>query len=119
MIKFLLARIGGDYVAASAELLFKDTIYGWYGGMDRAYSKYTPNELLMWYILEWGVKNGYKVYDFGGAGKPDEDFGVRDFKAKFGGELVCFGRNKKIHVPFLLKLSEFGYKFYREVLRYI
>jgi len=28
-----------------------------------------------------------------GAGKPSEKYGVRDFKAKFGGNLVNFGRN--------------------------
>jgi hypothetical protein len=71
MIKFFLVRVGDAYVAASAELVYKDVIYGWYGGMDRAYSKYTPNELLMWHILSWGMENGYRVYDFGGAGKPD------------------------------------------------
>ena len=119
MIKFLLARIGSDYIAASAELLFKDIIYGWYGGMDRAYSKYTPNEILMWHILEWGSNNGYKVYDFGGAGKPNEEFGIREFKAKFGGQLVCFGRNTKIHSSVRFKVSEFGYKLYRQFLSHL
>lgn len=118
MIKFLLARIGTEYVAASAELLFKDVIYGWYGGMNRDFSKYTPNELLMWHILEWGASNGYKVYDFGGAGKPGEEFGVRDFKAKFGGDLVCYGRYSKVHQPNLLRWSERGYKLFQKILGY-
>jgi serine/alanine adding enzyme len=93
MVKFLLVKVEDAYAAASVELLFKDTIYGWYGGLDRSFSSYNPNELLTWYILEWGARNGFRVYDFGGAGKPEEEYGVRDFKAKFGGELVCFGRN--------------------------
>jgi lipid II:glycine glycyltransferase (peptidoglycan interpeptide bridge formation enzyme) len=118
MIKFLLARIGSEYVAASAEMLFKDVIYGWYGGMNREYSKYTPNELLMWHILEWGASNGFKIYDFGGAGKPGEEFGVRDFKAKFGGQLVCYGRYTKVHQPNLLKWSERGYKLFQKLLGY-
>jgi lipid II:glycine glycyltransferase (peptidoglycan interpeptide bridge formation enzyme) len=70
----------------------------------------------MWYILEWGVKNGYRVYDFGGAGKPGEEYGVRNFKAKFGGQLVCFGRNIYIHKPLQLKLSKLGYAIYRRFL---
>ncbi len=118
MIKFLLARIGTEYVAASAEMLFKDVIYGWYGGMNREFSKYTPNELLMWHILEWGASNGYKVYDFGGAGKPEEESGVRDFKAKFGGQLVCYGRYTKVHQPNLLKWSERGYKIFQQMLEF-
>jgi serine/alanine adding enzyme len=116
MVRFTLARVGQTPVAASVELIYKDLIYGWYGGVDRDYGSYVPNELLMWHILEWGAENGYGLYDFGGAGKPDEEYGVRDFKAKFGGELVCFGRNTCVHAPFLLRLSELGYRIYRRLL---
>ena len=117
MVKFLLARIDDSYVAGSVELIYKDTIYGWYGGMDRAYSNYMPNELLLWHIFRWGAENGYKVYDFGGAGKPDEEYGVRDFKAKFGGKLVCYGRNTFVHAPALLAISKRGYPIYRKLRR--
>jgi lipid II:glycine glycyltransferase (peptidoglycan interpeptide bridge formation enzyme) len=110
MIRFWLARIGTTYAAASAELVYKDVVYGWYGGMDRAYAEDLPGELLMWHILEWGAEAKYKTYDFGGAGKPGEAYGVRDFKAKFGGRLVCFGRNIYIHAPGLLRLSTLGYR---------
>jgi len=116
MARFLLASVDGTTAACSVELTYKDTIYGWYGGSDRAYSQFCPNEMLMWHILEWGANNGYRVYDFGGAGKPDEEYGVRDFKAKFGGDLVCFGRNTCVHAPTSLKLSEWGYDIYRRFL---
>lgn len=116
MAKFLLAKVEGVTAACSVELPYKDIIYGWYGGSDREYSDYLPNEMLIWHILEWGANNGYRVYDFGGAGKPDEEYGVRDFKAKFGGELVNFGRNTCVHSPTLLKLSKQGYEVYRRFL---
>ena len=116
MARFYLARIGSAYVAATAELPYKDVIYGWYSGVDRNYASEYPGELLMWEILRWGSENGYKVYDFGGAGKPDEKSGVRDFKAKFGGQLVCYGRNTKIHSPQLIKVSKLGYKVYRKLM---
>jgi serine/alanine adding enzyme len=115
MIRFLVAQIGTTYVAASAELLYKDVIYGWYSGVNRAYADDYPGEMLMWDILEWGVKAGYKRYDFGGAGKPAEVYSVRDFKAKFGGDLVCFGRNTKVHCPGLLRVSGWGYQLYRQL----
>lgn len=117
MAQFWLARAGDTYAAASVELRYKDVIYGWYSGVDRQYADLSPGELLMWHVLQWGVENGYKVYDFGGAGKPGEEYGVRDFKAKFGGKLVCFGRNTCIHSPRLLRLSEFGYRIYRHWFR--
>ncbi len=115
MVKFWLARVDEVYVATSVELLYKSIMYGWYGGVDRAYASYTPSELLTWHILKWGVEHGYKVYDFGGAGKPGEEYGVRDFKAKFGGKLVSYGRNTCVHAPFLLRLSALGYGVYRRL----
>ncbi len=115
MIRFTLATVSDIPVAASVDLLYKDVIYGWYGGMDRAYSRHVPNELLMWHLLKWGAEHGYHVYDFGGAGSPDEEYGVRDFKAKFGGRLVCYGRNTCVHRPALLWLSTQGYQFTRRL----
>lgn len=110
MVRFLLVRIDETYAASSVELLYKDTIYGWFSGLDRRFQRYNPNEFLMWHILEWGIDNGYKSYDFGGAGDPDEEYGVRDFKAKFKGDLVSYGRNFCVHAPILLRLSIMGYK---------
>jgi len=116
MVRFTFARVDGTPAAVSVELLYKDILYGWYGGMDRTYSSFVPNELLMWHILQWGAENGYSHYDFGGAGKPDEEYGVRDFKAKFGGKLVCYGRNIWIPHPWLLRACKTGYELYRRFL---
>jgi lipid II:glycine glycyltransferase (peptidoglycan interpeptide bridge formation enzyme) len=116
MVKFLLAKVGETCVAGSVELVYKNVIYGWYGGMERSYSRYYPNEVLMWYILKWGAEHGFQVYDFGGAGTPDEEYGVRDFKAKFGGDLVCYGRHTYVHMPFLFKLGQLGYAIYQKYL---
>jgi serine/alanine adding enzyme len=110
MAQFWLAHIDNTYVAASAELVYKDTIYGWYSGVDRAYASETPGEQLMWRVLEQGAMSGFKTYDFGGAGLPDQKSGVRDFKAKFGGRLDCYGRNTCVHAPLLLHLSKLGYR---------
>jgi serine/alanine adding enzyme len=115
MVKFLLAWVEDVCIAGSVELAYKDTIYGWYGGMDRDYGSYNANELLIWHIFEWGAENGYKTYDFGGAGKPDEEYGPRDFKAKFGGELVCYGRNTFVHAPGMLAISKQGYRLYQKL----
>jgi serine/alanine adding enzyme len=114
MIRLVLAYVGQVPVATSIELMYKDVVYGWYSGMDRRYSRYMPNELLMWNILQWGASGGYRIYDFGGAGKPDVEYGVREFKAKFGGTLVCFGRNTFVHAPLGLRLGTLGYDILRK-----
>jgi lipid II:glycine glycyltransferase (peptidoglycan interpeptide bridge formation enzyme) len=41
-----------------------------------------------------------------GAGKPDEDYGVRDFKAQFGGTLVEHGRFLKVNNPLIYKAAQ-------------
>ncbi len=110
MVRFSLAMVGSSPAAASIDLLFKRVIYGWYGGLDRRYAAFLPNELLTWSILKWGAENGYRHYDFGGAGRPDERYGVRDFKAKFAGEPVSFGRNVCVHSPTLYRLCRAAYK---------
>lgn len=116
MIRFALARAGNQPAAVSIELLYKDVVYGWYGGMDRSFAAYVPNELLMWNILEWGATHGFRQYDFGGAGKPHERYGVRTFKAKFGGKLVCYGRNIWIPKRSWYLLSKAAYATLRPLL---
>lgn len=115
MLRFYLARVGDVPVAASAELSHKDTIYGWYSGIERPYCNYVPGELLMWHVLQWGAENGYRTYDFGGAGKPGEAYGVRDFKAKFGGRLVEYGRFTVTHAPIRIGLSKLCYRVYQQL----
>ena len=49
-------------------------------------------------------------FDMMGAGTPDNAYGVRDFKARFGGTEVEHGRFKHISRPLLYKLGEWGVK---------
>ncbi len=116
MARFTLAFVGNEPASVSVELLYKEVIYGWYGGIDRRFIAQVPNEILTWNILAWGCQNNYHVYDFGGAGKPNEKYGVRDFKAKFGGDLVCFGRNTWIARPMLMDVSKLAYSALRHLL---
>ncbi len=113
MVWFTIAYVDKKPGAVSIELAYKNVLYGWYGGVDRQFAAHVPNEKLMWNILEKGSKEGFRTYDFGGAGTPDQEYGVRDFKAKFGGELVSFGRFTCIHSKFLYELNRRCYKIYR------
>jgi serine/alanine adding enzyme len=72
-----------------------------------------PAECITWHRIDWGRGHGFAHYDFGGAGSPHKRYGVRDFKAKFGGQLVNFGRYRKVYSPWKLALAERAY----EVLR--
>ncbi len=116
MFKIFLAHADEHYISACLFLLYKDRIIYWYGGTDRAFSAYAPNELLLWHAMQWGQQNHFKLFDLGGAGQPDKPYGPRDFKAKFGGELVNFGRNTCVHSPLRLKISEAAYRVMRRFL---
>lgn len=119
MAKMLLARVQGRYVAVSLEMPYKNVIFSWYSGYDQEYRTFYPNDSLVWCILEWGARNGYRCYDFGGAGRPGVPYGVRDFKAKFGGRLVNYGRHTCVHAPCALALSRRGYGIYSKMMRYL
>ena len=94
---------------------FGETIYDWYAGAKQeAYKKY-PNDLIPWVVFEWGKENGYQKFDFGGAGKPDEKYGVRDYKKKFGGDFVSPGRYEIVHNKLLMMLGKLAYKIYKKV----
>ena len=116
LARFQAIYLDGKPIAVTIDLYYKDRVYYWYGGMDRDYRAKHPNEYLRWHVISQGKKDGYGLFDFGGAGKPEQVYGVRDFKAKFGGELVGFGRNVYEHSPRLLRLSTFGYGVVRKLL---
>lgn len=116
MFKIFLARVDEHYIGACLLLIYKGRIIDWYAGTDRAFSSFYPMESLVWHTLQWGKEHGSCMFDFGGAGKPDEDYGPRKFKAKFGGELVEYGRNTCVHSRLRFRISQLGYRLYRQFL---
>lgn len=116
MINIFIAKVDGVATGALTLLRYKGVLLYWYTGTLRDYSAYRPADLLVWHALEHGSRTGCHLFDFGGGGRPDEEYGVRDFKAKFGGELVNFGRNVRVHAPLRLQLSQKGYQMVRGLL---
>ncbi|MBN1892864.1 GNAT family N-acetyltransferase [bacterium] len=115
MIHVFLFTYQGKNVAAHMDLSYKDTVFGWYGGLDRRYSKLNISEYSYGYTLSYFVSRGFNGYDFGGAGRPEEKYGVRDHKAKFGGDLVNFGRYMKVHAPIRFHLGNAVYQSTRKI----
>lgn len=115
LVRFFGAINRDKLIGVIIVLCYKDRVYDWYAGSRREYYHKYPNDLLPWETFLWGKKNGYKIFDFGGTGKPNQPYGVRDYKKKFGGEFVCFGRYEKIHKPFLMKIAKLGFKLWQEL----
>ena len=107
MIDYKNTIIGGIV----CPVLKNKTIYEWYVcGKDGKYENVYPGVLATWAAMQYANKNNIRVFDFMGAGKPGEDYGVREFKSKFGGELVEYGRYIYVSKPQLYKLGKLGVK---------
>ncbi len=116
MARILLARADGQYASTIVQLLYKGTIFVWYMGFDKAMHDFYPNDAITWTSLQWGSEHGFSTFDWGGAGRPNQPYGPRNFKAKYGGRLVNYGRATYVHRPFALALSRIGYAVYRRAL---
>ena len=121
-IKFFVVKDSEDNMIGFRTILcFKNLMYDYYAGSSRKASNKYPNDVCVLKTLEWGCNSNYTLFDFGGAGKPNEEYKVRDFKLTFGGELKNFGRFIKIHSKPIyytadLFLSFFGQLFHFEIL---
>jgi lipid II:glycine glycyltransferase (peptidoglycan interpeptide bridge formation enzyme) len=116
MLRVLMARRGDQDIGALMLLIYRNMLHYWYTGTLEQFFEYRPADLLVWHSLVLGKEMGCTTFDFGGAGRPDEVYRVRDFKAKFGGDLVNYGRNVCVHAPFRLGVSRAGYGLVRKFL---
>lgn len=112
-IRAFVVRHEGEIIGCRFVLCYKQMIYDWYAGSDPAHHDKYPNDILPWEVIRWGSTHGFRIFDFGGAGKPGEPYGVRDYKKKFGGEIVSFGRFQKNHKPCLNRAARIGFRAWR------
>ena len=125
--KYLLVRhegkvIGGMMIVTSErineltserinELTNGGCTYEWYiCGLDTEYKEQYPSVMATWAAMEYANQHGLARFDVMGAGEPGVPYGVRDFKAEFGGELVEHGRYLCVLKPMLYKLGTIGVK---------
>jgi lipid II:glycine glycyltransferase (peptidoglycan interpeptide bridge formation enzyme) len=109
-----LIKLGEKTIGGRIPLLYEGKIFAWYGSALREFSRFYPNDFSIWELMRWGCRNNYSIFDFGGAGHPDEHYGVRDFKMQFGGNLVNYGRYRKILHPYYYKIADNGFKYWRK-----
>lgn len=116
LIDFYLATLEGEVVGSRVVLKYRGTVHDWYAG-SKQNTNYV-NEAIVWHMMcEYAGKE--KIFDFGGAGHPDKPYGVREFKKRFGGEEVEYGRYKKVHNKSREELMKSGLKIYKTVGKYV
>ena len=108
--KYLLVKHEGKIIGGMmCPILEGKAIYEWYVcGLDEEYKDLYPSVMATNAAIEYAQANGLPLFDFMGAGKPNEPYGVRDFKMEFGGELVKHGRFLCVRKPLLYWIGKIG-----------
>lgn len=109
--KYLLVKHADRVIGGIMCPMQGGVIYEWFVcGLDTDYHDQYPSVMATYAAMDYAVKHGMKRFDVMGAGKPDIPYGVRDFKAEFGGQLVEYGRFLYINRPLLYRIGVWGVK---------
>lgn len=110
--RFILVELNGEIIGGTVcvELPGK-CLYEWFVcGRDGEWKSIFPSSLATYAGIRYAAEHGCTRFDMMGAGKPDEAYGVRDFKARFGGEQVEYGRFLCVRKPLLYWIGKLGVK---------
>lgn len=110
--KYLLVKYNGKVIGGMMCPIFAGkAIYEWYVcGLDEVYREQYPSVMATYAAIEYAKQNDIPMFDFMGAGVPDQPYGVRDFKIEFGGEAVEYGRFLYVRKPLLYNIGKWGVK---------
>ena len=115
---FLLVEYAGRIVGGTVCVGLPDVaLYEMYAcGEDGVMKTIFPSEVATFAGLQYAAENDYPKFDMMGAGKPDDGgYGVRDFKLKFGGELLELGRYVYVSKPLLFQVGKLGVKIIKKL----
>lgn len=102
LVKYLDEVVGGSLCLE----LKGRTMYEWFVcGRDHEWRNVHPSELATYEAICLAASHGCKCFDMMGAGEPGKAYGVRDFKAHFGGVLVEHGRYRRINNAIVYNLG--------------
>ena len=123
--QFLLVRHEGKVIGGSmvvewkkssiinhpSSINAKGVVYEWFEcGLNAQYKDQYPSVFATYAGMYYASEQGLKRYDMMGAGVPGVPYGVRDFKAEFGGQMVEHGRFVCVCEPLLYKIGEIAVK---------
>jgi lipid II:glycine glycyltransferase (peptidoglycan interpeptide bridge formation enzyme) len=110
--RFILTEYQGKIIGGTVCVVLPNkAVYEWFVcGVDGVYEHIFPSSYATYLGIRYAAENGCQIFDMMGAGKPEEAYGVRDFKARFGGEQVEYGRYLCVRKPLLYKIGKLGVK---------
>ena len=113
--RLLLTEYKGEIIGGTACMVLSGRcVYEWFVcGQDGVYPHVFPSSYATYAAIQYAAENGCPRFDMMGAGTPNEAYGVRDFKARFGGQEVEYGRWLCVNEPALYTIGELGVKMLR------
>ena len=108
--RFLLTELNGKIVGGTVCVAQEGKcLYEWFAcGEDGVYPHVFPSSYATYAGIRYAAEHHMPRFDMMGAGKLDEAYGVRDFKAEFGGEMVEHGRFLNVPKPLLFQIGKVG-----------
>ena len=115
--RFLLTVKDGKIIGGTVCVTMESKcLYEWFVcGRDGEWKSIFPSSFATYAGIHYAAKHDLPRFDMMGAGTPDEAYGVRDFKARFGGKEVEHGRFLCIMKPLLYKIGTIGVKMLKKI----
>ena len=124
--RFILVALNDEIIGGTVCVVFNrdkfepttrpSVVYEWFVcGRDGEWKSIFPSSLATYAGIKYAAEHGCARFDMMGAGKPDEAYGVRDFKARFGGKEVEHGRFLCITKPVLYQIGVLGVKILKSI----
>jgi len=109
---FFLTKYQGKIIGGTVCVeLPNKALYEWFVcGEDGVYDHIFPSSYATYLGIKYAAEHNCKIFDMMGAGKPEKNYGVRDFKARFGGKLVEHGRYLCVRKSLLYLIGKLGVK---------
>lgn len=101
---------GNKILSVGMFMLFGDEIVYLFSGNNDNYMNYYGSYLLQWYMIQYGINNGFKRYNFYGV-KLDGNDGVLEFKKGFNGYVEELLGTFYLNIGFIGKIYEFYKKY--------
>lgn len=115
--RFLLVELNGEIIGGTVCVCLNGkAMYEWFVcGRDGEWKSIFPSSVATYAGICHAAANGYPIFDMMGAGTPREAYGVRDFKARFGGKEVEHGRFVQLCKPMLYAIGKVGVKILKKL----
>ena len=115
--RLLLTEYNGHIIGGTVCVALEGKcLYEWFAcGVDGVYPHVFPSCYATYAGIRYAAEHNMPRFDMMGAGTPDEAYGVRDFKAKFGGKEVEHGRFLCVTKPLLYNIGVLGVKILKKL----